>query len=253
MHDQAGPAPMLRDGLAAGGAPRMWEKVVRDALPAVRGLLPPGSSVLEVGYGDGLLSCFMCHELGWKIVGLDVRPEAKQDAEANAKRFGLGDAAVFHLLDPIKTREHAGLYDGVFVKTVLYSSRDLGEYSAWLDWIGSVLKPSGILVNFESGRANRLMQVYRRLRRREYTNLSLYTGEVERLYDERFETIDRRYYAGWSQFFSPLPGLYQLAAGIEESLSPRTAGNCFVVSFIGRKPVSSSAPPTPQVPPGGGS
>jgi len=240
MGEELRGGPTLRAGLEAGGAPALWERVVRSALPAMRRNLPEGSSVLEIGYGDGLLSCFLGRELGWNILGLDVRPEARTQAAANAERFGLGGRTKFLAVDPAETRHHTGSYDGVFIKTVLYSSRDLDEYSAWLDWIGSVLKPGGILVDFESGRANALMQAYRRLRRREYTDLCLYTGEVEPLYDERFEILERRYYAGWSQFFAPVPGLRGFAVKVEETLARRNADNCFIVSIIARRPAAGA-------------
>ena len=57
------PSVRLREGLTAGGAPRMWERIVRESLPAVRAEAPRGSRVLEVGYGDGLLSCYMAAEM----------------------------------------------------------------------------------------------------------------------------------------------------------------------------------------------
>ena len=243
MGEELRSGPTLRAGLEAGGAPALWERAVRSALPAMRRHLPEGSSVIEIGYGDGLLSCFLGRELGWNILGLDVRPEARTQAAANAERFGLGGRTKFLAVDPAETRHHTGSYDGVFIKTVLYSSRDLDEYSAWLDWIGSVLQPGGILVDFESGRANALMQAYRRLRRREYTDLCLYTGEVEPLYDERFEILERRYFAGWSQFFAPVPGLRRLAVKVEETLARRDADNCFIVSIIARKPPAGTGAP----------
>jgi hypothetical protein len=93
-----------------------------------------------------------------------------------------------------------------------------------------------VLINFETGRANGFTQWYRRIRRRPYSHLSLYTGEVERLYDARFEILYRRYYGGWSQFFAPVAALYKLAYRVEEAIKPRNADNCFVVAMIGRKP-----------------
>jgi len=73
------------------------------------------------------------------------------------------------------------------------------------------------------------------VRRREYTELCLYTKEVERLYDERFEIVERRYYGGWSQFLAPVETLYRIAYRVEEGIARRDAGNCFVVAMIGRK------------------
>lgn len=197
-------------------------------------LVLPGSKVLEVGYGDGLLSCYLCQELGWHMVGLDVEWKAHNMATQNAEKYNLTDVVFFHNA-PCETRRHRGLYDAVFIKTVLYSSPNMEEYTCWLDWILSVLKPGGILINFETGKANALTQCYRRIRRRSYTDLCLYTRKIEALYDSRFKIIDRQYYGGFSQYFAPLPVLYSLASQTEEKLSPRHADNSFIVSIIGRK------------------
>lgn len=227
--------PELRAGLLAGGAPRLWENVLRDSLPHIRAALPPESRVLEVGYGDGLLSCFLAAELGWEITGLDVRPEAFDAARAAARRFALEDRVGFRLCAPEDTRKHQGPWDAVFVKTVLYSSRSLEEYSQWLDWVRAVLRPGGILVNYETGRANALMQVYRRFRRREYTDLCLYTSAVEALYDARFEILWRRHYGGVSQLLAPLAGVFELVQFLERTVGSRTADNCFIVATVARK------------------
>jgi hypothetical protein len=103
------------------------------------------------------------------------------------------------------------------------------------------LKPGGIFINFETDKANRGVQLYRRIRKREYKDLRLYTSKEEALFDERFKIIDRRYYWGWSQFFAPIPILYKAAYRIEEAIRPRNADNCFIVSIIARKPVDEDA------------
>jgi predicted O-methyltransferase YrrM len=199
-------------------------------------LIPPGSRVLEVGYCDGLLSCQLCRWLGWRLVGLEIDQTAHCKAVQHAARSGLSELIQFHCCAPEETRRHSGRYDAVFIKTVLYNSPDLAEYGRWLDWILSVLRPGGILINFETGRANALTQCYRRLRRREYTHLCLYTSRIEALYDARFEILERRYYGGLSQFLAPLAPLFRLAARMEEALRPRQADNCFIVSIIARRP-----------------
>lgn len=94
-------------------------------------------------------------------------------------------------------RRHARHYDAVFAKTVLYSSASITEYREWVEWIGSVLRPGGILVNYETGRVSALLQAYRRLRCREYTGPCLFTGEIEQLYDTRFAIEFRRQCDDW--------------------------------------------------------
>lgn len=226
---------ILYAGLKAGGAPVMWERAVLEALPKFGQFIPPGSRVLEIGYGDGLLTGFLCQKLGWQVRGLDCSESAHRLAIRNAKQYSFSEKVEFICCEPQETWQNQGRYDAVFIKTVIYNSPDLNEYGRWLDWIHSVLKPGGIFINFETGKARRGVQLYRRLRRREYKDLSLYTSKEEALYDERFEIIDRRYYGGWSQFFAPVPVLYKAAYRIEEAIRPRNADNCFVVSVIARK------------------
>lgn len=232
---------LLKDGLEAGGAPVMWERVVLEALPEMQKLVPAGSRVLEVGYGDGLLSCYMSGKLEWRMTGLDKDERAQARAVKNAEKYGLNGRMVFNCCEPAQTRNHKGEYDAVFIKTVLYNSGTLKEYSLWLDWILSVLKPGGVLINFETGKASGMVQAYRRLRKRSYTDLCLYTRATEKLYDERFKILYRRYYGGWSQFMAPLPALYRLAFRTEEAISSRDADNCFIVSIIAKKPEDCSA------------
>jgi cyclopropane fatty-acyl-phospholipid synthase-like methyltransferase len=215
----------------------MWERALREALPAMRELLPPGSRVLEVGYGDGLLTCYLCQELGWRVIGLEVSPEAQQLAEEQARQSGLSDYLDLRCGDAAEVFRHRGQYDGVFIKTVLYNSPNLGVYARWLDWILSVLKPGGVFINFATGRANALTQLYRRLRRRAYTDLCLYTSQVEALYEARFEIIERRYYGGLSQFLASVPALYFPASRLEEARRSRHADNSFIMSVIARRPV----------------
>jgi cyclopropane fatty-acyl-phospholipid synthase-like methyltransferase len=210
---------------------------MREALPNIRELVPPESRVLEIGYGDGLLTCYLCQELGWRVIGLEVDREAQRLAEQYARQYGLSDRIEFRCGEPEEVFQHHGKYDAVFIKTVLYNSPNLEVYSRWLDWILSVLRPGGVFINFATGRANALTQCYRRLRRREYTDLCLYTSQVEALYDARFEIIERRYYGGWSQFLAPVPALYFMASRLEETLRPGHADNSFIVSIIARRPV----------------
>lgn len=226
---------LLEQGFAAGGAPTMWKRAFCEMLPGIRGAIPPGSNVLEVGYGDGVLSCFLAKELKWKVTGLDISKELQLKASSYALATGVTDRVDFQYCPPEKTREHSGQYDAVFIKTVLYGSKDQEEYCAWLDWILSVLKPSGVFANFETGRANNLTQIYRRLRKRPYTDLSLYTRRIEELYDSRFEILERRYYGGVSQFFSPSGSLYGVASKVEEFIRPGNADNCFIVGMLARK------------------
>ncbi|MBF0119171.1 MAG: class I SAM-dependent methyltransferase [Desulfobacterales bacterium] len=223
-------------GLKAGGAPVMWQRIFLTALPKIKELVPPGSHVLEVGYGDGLLTCWLCKNLGWNMLGLDMSQECFLSAKENSCRLGIENSADFICCNPEETWKHIGQYDAVFIKTVLYNAKNIEEYNKWLKWIISVLKPGGVLINFETGRANSFMQAYRKIRKRIYTDLCLYNKVVERLYDTCFYIVDRRYYGGWSQFLSRIPFFYYLAYSLEENMRVRHADNCFAVSIIAQKP-----------------
>jgi len=216
----------------------MWERAFRELLPRIRSIAPPGSRALEVGYGDGLLTAYLASDLNWRITGLDVSPEDFRTAADNMKRFGLSDRVDLKHVAPHETRSHRGAYDVVFVKTVLYTAATLHDYADWLRWIRSVLRPGGVLVNFESGLGGRLLRVYRRLRRREYVDACLYSAGTDRLYDEQFDVLEKRYFAGWSQFLAPIGPAYELSWRIEERLAPRTADNCFLACVIARRPAS---------------
>lgn len=226
---------LLRKGLMAGGAPVMWQRIITDLMPGMKSYVPIGSKVLELGYGDGILTSYLSHNLGWNILGLDVDAKAQILATENAKKYHTQNQVLFYSRTPEEILKHKGSYDAVFVKTVLYGSETLHEYSKRLDWISAVMRPGGIFVNFETGRANKLVNLYRKLRRRVYTDKCLYTREIEGLYDFRFEVLERNYYGGLSQFLAPIPKLYRIAYKIEETVQERNADNCFAVSMIARK------------------
>lgn len=234
----------LINGLKAGGATKMWEDIICDALPTMRSLLPEGAKVLEVGYGDGVLSCFAARELGWKICGVDPDKGAYQKASQLAALLNMGDSVKFlrmrsqDYLDMSNINNH---FDGVFIKTVLYNSKNICEYKEWLHKIYGALKPGGIFVNFETGKSNRIVQMYRLFRGREYAGWCLYTSAIERLYDEIFDITYRKYYGGISQFFFNLPFVYRLLRNAESRVRTRNADNCFAVAIIGRKRQSTQS------------
>ena len=101
--------PELHDALLAGGsARRMWKFVLKDTWDVIRKTVPAGSQVLEVGYGDGLLSCYLCHHLGWNLVGLESNSRAYHTAQQNAERFGLSPRAKFKFCALEETTQHRG-------------------------------------------------------------------------------------------------------------------------------------------------
>lgn len=120
------------------------------------------------------------------------------------------------------------------IKTVIYNARDLGEYSRWLDWTLSVLKPGGALINWENGKGNASVYWYRKLRGRYYADLCMYDSRIEALYRERFVDLHVEYSGGYGW---PLAGtkLFPALASLEDQYLPRTADNSFAVGLTGRK------------------
>lgn len=231
----------LHQGLEATGAEAMWSRIIQAACERAAPLLPPGSRVLEIGYGDGLLTCHLARTYGWRITGLEVLQAAYEKAVRHTREMGLESEIDFRLVKPEDTWRHQGTYDGVFIKTVLYLASSLEEYGRWLDWVVSVLRPGGTFVNFENGKTNRLTYWYRRLRRRPYADASLYDGRIQKLYEARFVDSWFGHYGSLSQFFSPVPWLYHSLAFFEERFFVRTADNSYVTSIVARKGEGSRA------------
>lgn len=213
----------------------MWSRIIAKSLCYARQSLPPGSRVIEVGYGDGKLSCYLAQELGWRITGYDVLAQARDQAVDYAQQVGVENNVDFHVVSPDETWNLRGEYDGVFIKTVLYNAKSLEEYAAWLDWVGSVLKHQGIFVNYENGKANFLTKLYRRLRRRYYADLCMYDDEIHRLYEERFHLLHVGHYGAVSQFIAPFKWPFLIVANVEERFFIRKAGNSFITALVGRK------------------
>ena len=214
----------------------MWRRSVERGLDKSAWLLPAGSRVCEIGYGDGLLTCHLAKTYGWKITGLDIDPKAFEQAKAHAREFGVQDLVDLRLVSAEDSWKHQGHYDAVFIKSVLYNAKTLDEYGRWLDWVVSVLKPGGVFINFENGKANRLTYWYRKLRGRYYTDLCMYDGAVEALYRQRFSHVTTAYYGAVSQFIAPLKALYYPLAWLEETVLERTADNSYIAAIIARKP-----------------
>ena len=228
-------APSLELGVAVTGAAPMWKRVIKNTLEYSASMIPRGGKVVDVGYGDGLLTCYLAKTFGWRITGLDILPEAHRQASRYAREFGVDHLIDFRLVEPDDTWRHKSTYDAVFIKTVLYNAASLNQYAQWLDWVDSVLGPNGIFINFENGKANFLTYMYRKLRRRYYTDLCMYDENVQKLYEERFDVIYRSHHGSISQFLAPLKPAYDFVAAIEDRFFRRTAGNSYITSLVAKK------------------
>lgn len=222
----------IEQSVAVTKAIPMWSRIVTDALDQLPDILPPGSKVAEVGYGDGYLTSHLAQRLGWRITGFDMLKDAYEQASEHVREAGVDHLVKLKLVDPEETWRHQGQYDGVFIKTVLYNAETPEIYARWLDWVSSVLKPGGIFVNFENGKANLLTYCYRKLRGRYYSDLCMFDSRILSLYEERFDIAYLKHYGAISQFLSPIPILYQTISTIEETLFKRTADNSYITALI---------------------
>jgi len=225
----------LEKGLLATNAIPMWSRIILETLEPVKRLLPPGSNVIEIGYGDGKLSCFLADEYGWRITGYEISHEAQKKAIDYARKVGVDDITDFNVVKPEETWKLEGEYDAVFIKTVLYNAKTTKEYGKWLDWVCSVMKPSGIFINFENGKTNLLTQVYRRIRKRYYTDLCMYDSEIHLLYERRFKILHVAHYGSISQFIAPFRIPYLIISTLEELFFTRNAGNSFITALVTKK------------------
>jgi SAM-dependent methyltransferase len=111
-----------------------WAKAPSTRLVGFLGMLPPGSSILELGCGAGNHSAEMLSR-GFKVRATDGSPEM---AEIAARRLNHPvEAMLFHELN------EKGAYDGVWASAcLLHVPRD--ELSGILTRIHGALKPDGL-------------------------------------------------------------------------------------------------------------
>jgi ribosomal protein L11 methyltransferase len=72
----------------------------------------PGSSVLDVGCGSGVLSIAAALLGAGRVVACDVAPEAVEATRANAARNGVGAQIDVRLVDPVPPLDALGVGDG---------------------------------------------------------------------------------------------------------------------------------------------
>lgn len=219
------------------GARALWCPLVEQTLDVASSDLPPSSQVLEIGYGNGMLACYAAKKYGWQITGYDISKAAFEEAKANAKVLAHEALPTFKLITPTEIFSIQGKWDAVLIKTVLYDSKDLSEYQRWIDWIKSVLKPSGTLINFENGKGSLSVNFYRRIRRRIYRDRCLFNQHIEKIYRQHFDVKKMTYHGGgFSWMFANHPLLYHGIENIENLIGHRHANNSFVVSVLAKNP-----------------
>lgn len=214
------------------GAKAIWTPLVDRILHRASRHLSSGSRVLEIGYGNGLLSSYMAQTYNWSITGYEVSSKLCEQAKESAKRLPPENRPDFRVCDRTETRKLCGSYDALVIKTVIYASSSVKEYGQWLDWSKSVLKPGGIFINFESGLGTRSVRLYRKLRKREYVSSCMYNSAVERLYRQKFDNVQIEYHGGEFWFAGSSKRLYSIASRLDRKLFRLNADSCFVASIF---------------------
>ena len=215
--------------------PLVWEPAARWALARAEDVLRPGNTVLEVGYGSGLMSCYLAARYGVTVVGYDIDAGAQRRAGDNARRFGVDHLVDFRHCEAAATLSIDGHYDAVFVKSVLYRVPDAAQYRAWLAWIGDRLADGGAFVAVENARGSRITGLYRRLAyppSREWASLF----DDDRLGDvtAAFGRVEYRCFGRYSQFAEPLPWFGSALFRLDERLRPPLR-SAFVAAVVARR------------------
>lgn len=214
----------------------IWGPAVSSAFERAVPLIPPNAKVLEVGYNTGMMSCYMAVQYGWHIVGYDITDSSRLKAEENARRYGLKGIIDFRFCSPNATLSIKGLYDAIFIKSVLYHISDKEIYRNWLDWLYSVLKDGGVIIAIENGKGGMFDRFYRKIiKRSRWANFLLFDRWTEQEFQQRFRKVDVRYFGRFSQFFTFLPKVCWLIRMLEDKFCPPSADNCFIASIIARK------------------
>lgn len=116
--------------------------------------LNPTDKVLDIGTGTGLLSLMVAQQFGGTIVGVDIDPDAAQQASEN---FAASPWASRLTSVPGDIREFSGAYDFIMANPPFFSNdlkgpddqRNLARHSDTLDFgeliesIRRLLKPTG--------------------------------------------------------------------------------------------------------------
>jgi SAM-dependent methyltransferase len=141
-----------------GGRP--WIDLVTLGLDGYLGGHLDGLRVLDIGARSGRMSSLLALR-GADVVGIDVDDTFVPGAEAEARRWGVGDRVRFVVDDgQLGSVEDASI-DVAFTKSVLVMISDLDAY---LGTLAVKLRPGGRFVFIENGRGSIAMRTARRLR-----------------------------------------------------------------------------------------
>ncbi|MBR1658761.1 MAG: class I SAM-dependent methyltransferase, partial [Oscillospiraceae bacterium] len=108
--------------------------------------LPGGRrlDILDIGTGTGFFALLLS-ERGHRVTGIDLSAEMVRYAEQSAGRAGAD--AVFRVMDAERPDFAPGSFDALVTRNLTWALPHLEEaYRAW----GRLLKPGGVLVNFDA-------------------------------------------------------------------------------------------------------
>lgn len=123
----------------------IWEETLLEQLQrAFPGRAMEELNVLDVGTGPGFFAIILT-ELGCRVTAVDYTPamlaEARRNAGALAERIRFAEMDAAHLLFD------AGSFDAIFTRNLTWNLPE--PEAAYAEWL-RVLKPGGLLVNFDA-------------------------------------------------------------------------------------------------------
>ncbi len=118
---------------------RRWLEELEARLPAETPL-----NILDIGTGTGFFAILMAH-LGHRVMGIDLTPAMLEEASAMAS--GLGLDIDFRQMDAQQLVFPDGTFDVVLSRNLTWTLPE--PEKAYAEWY-RVLKPGGILLNFDA-------------------------------------------------------------------------------------------------------
>lgn len=106
--------------------------------------LTKGARVLDAGCGEGFVALHLARDFGYQLRGIDILDWSIENAKSNAKK--LKADIDFATMDYSNTNFADNTFDGVYTLETLVHSTD---YKKTLKEFYRILKPGGVLVNFE--------------------------------------------------------------------------------------------------------
>jgi ubiquinone/menaquinone biosynthesis C-methylase UbiE len=117
-----------------------------------------GATVLDYCCGNGENGIYSAR-FGGDVTGIDISPEAIENARQNAKREGVGKNTRFEVMDA----ENMDFSDDTFDTIVCYGALHHLDYESAMKELSRVLKPDGMIVCIEALKHNPFFHLYRKL------------------------------------------------------------------------------------------